>query len=500
MGFKADTSFLRFVTMGATGARRTMALLRAAGFAPIELERYATSNKIWATKIKRLRLPDLLCVRTGLRVEVRTKSDLTVKMSDAPDNPDRVWHAGLRDDDVIAFIACREADGVMRAADAANFFPVGALKAAEPLSKLGQPKSASEGSERDRAWPAYVPALDGRVTEIRGGGLLGGPPTHIRMVLHEGGRPPRPYTYALRGKHAYVREGDRFSGGETVIAGVAAAKAELTPYLARAYDPLADLAAAREVDRYAAVKALPHRAELAAAARPRLEALVREERDGRIQLEAAGSAAALGSRAGIAFLEAVAAAGEGAPELRMEAVFILAESRTDAAADLLTRVAADRTAPSELRQAAVWGLGFAGHERYDRLLAFLADGDADVALHAMAAFGPGAPPDVVQALVSRLDERDPATAAGASEALRLVGGDVAVVAAADAVADPARRDWALATLGRLDPGRVRALVQDAGVLRAVAPMLRLFSAENWLATGDRPSSLAYLLGQRLADT
>lgn len=76
MGFKTDTSFLRFLSMGALGVRQTMAQLRTAGFEPIELERYCGSNKIWMTKVKRLRLPDVLCVRTGLRVEVRAKSDL----------------------------------------------------------------------------------------------------------------------------------------------------------------------------------------------------------------------------------------------------------------------------------------------------------------------------------------------------------------------------------------------------------------------------------------
>ena len=33
MGFKADTSFLRFLSMGAAGARQTIGQLRAAGFA-----------------------------------------------------------------------------------------------------------------------------------------------------------------------------------------------------------------------------------------------------------------------------------------------------------------------------------------------------------------------------------------------------------------------------------------------------------------------------------
>jgi hypothetical protein len=66
-----------------------------------KLERYSRSNKIWATKVKRLRLPDLLCVRTGLRVEVRAKSKLAIKMSDAPANPDRRWNTGLAPRDML---------------------------------------------------------------------------------------------------------------------------------------------------------------------------------------------------------------------------------------------------------------------------------------------------------------------------------------------------------------------------------------------------------------
>ncbi len=69
MGLKVDSSFLKFVTMGALGARRVAELMKQAGLQPIELERYSRSNKIWQTKVKRLRIPDLLCVRTGLRVE-----------------------------------------------------------------------------------------------------------------------------------------------------------------------------------------------------------------------------------------------------------------------------------------------------------------------------------------------------------------------------------------------------------------------------------------------
>ncbi len=67
MGLKVDSSFLKFVTMGALGVRGVADLMTQAGLQPIELERYSRSNKIWQTKVKRLRLPDLLCVKTGIR-------------------------------------------------------------------------------------------------------------------------------------------------------------------------------------------------------------------------------------------------------------------------------------------------------------------------------------------------------------------------------------------------------------------------------------------------
>ena len=160
MGFKADTSFLRFLSMGAAGARQTIEHLRGMGFEPIELERYCTSNKIWTTKVKRLRLPDLLCVQTGLRLEVRAKSDLKIRMSDAPSNIDRRWDAGLRDDDIAAFIACDDDNGVPRPARKAVFFAIRDLRDSEGTSQLGPPKSASEGAERDRTWSSIVPSRD----------------------------------------------------------------------------------------------------------------------------------------------------------------------------------------------------------------------------------------------------------------------------------------------------------------------------------------------------
>src|SRR5207249_5426530 len=63
VGLKVDSSFLKFVTMGALGARRICELMAHAGLQPIELERYSRSNKIWSTKVKRLRLPGYVAVK-----------------------------------------------------------------------------------------------------------------------------------------------------------------------------------------------------------------------------------------------------------------------------------------------------------------------------------------------------------------------------------------------------------------------------------------------------
>ena len=234
MGFKADTSFLRFLSMGAVGVHRTMDRFRDRGFEPIELERYCGSNKIWTTKVKRLRLPDLLCVKTGMRAEVRAKTDLKIRMSDAPANPDRVWDAGLRDDDIVAVITCFDRDEGPEPADDAVYFTVGALRASVDRSKLGPPKSASEGAERDRTWSATVPTRDGTVLEV----------TDERLIVQmnaDAERPARRQTYTLHGKSVYVSPGDTFRAQTTILAGEPPELADLSAYLPRRYDDRPEL-------------------------------------------------------------------------------------------------------------------------------------------------------------------------------------------------------------------------------------------------------------------
>ena len=493
MGFKADTSFLRFLSMGAVGVHRTMDRFRDRGFEPIELERYCGSNKIWTTKVKRLRLPDLLCVKTGMRAEVRAKTDLKIRMSDAPANPDRVWDAGLRDDDIVALIACFDTDDGPEPADDAVCFTVGALRASVDRSRLGPPKSASEGAERDRTWPATIPTRDGLVLEV----------TDERLIVQmnaDAERPARRQTYTLRGKSVYVAPGDTFRAHTTILAGEPPALADLSTYLPRRYEPLADLQSGTDVDRYAAVKALRFRDEPRDKVVPALEDLIRRETDERVALEAAGSAAALSSEFGQKQITRFIWDNEERPELRMEAVFILTElGHGPFTREQLNRVVVDpRFEGDELRQAAVWALGKAGLECYEDVLPFIDDADENLALHAIGAFGADTPRPVIDRLVQDLIAGDPRRAPAASEALRIIAsGEVLQSLVTAANAGQPVPDWIVATLGRLPPDWVRAALQDSPLLDRIAPMLLTAPGAHWLASETIGTDIAFLLKQNL---
>ena len=494
MGFKADTSFLRFLSMGAVGVHRTMQRLRDRGFEPIELERYCCSNKIWTTKIKRLRLPDLLCVRTGMRTEVRAKTDLKIRMSDALANPERGWDAGLRNDDIVALITCFDTDDGPKPADDAVYFTVGALRASVERSRLGPPKSASEGAERDRTWSATVPTRDGRVLEV----------TDERLIVQQNADPERvarQQTYRLRGKSVYVSPGDTFQARTTILAGEPPALADLSAYLPRCYAPLDDLQSDTEVDRYAAAKALRFRDDPRDHVIPALEDLICRETEPRVALEAAGSAAALGSKLGQEQIIRFVWENTDRLDLRMEAVFILAEiGYSRFTREQLNLVLADsRFEGDELRQAAIWALGKAGLKCYEDLLPFIAVGDENLALHAISGFGPDTPRAIVDDLVQDLIVGNPRRAPAASEALRIIASDT-VLQTLVAAAQTGRPvpDWIVATLGRLPPDRVRAALRGSPLLDQIAPMLLIAQGAHWLASESMDADIAFLLKQNLS--
>jgi hypothetical protein len=486
MGFKVNASFLRFLTMGAVGVRATIEHLQDVGFEPLELERYCGSNKIWMTKVKRLRLPDLLCAKTGLRMEVRAKSDLRIRMSDAPNNPDRRWDVGLRGNDLVAFVACDSSSHAKGVLGPPVWFAVEDLRASIARTKLGPPKSASEGAERDREWKSTVPKKSGVVEEVTLGKIV------TRL---EG---DRRQTYQLRGNQAYVSVGDSFIGGASIIAGAVPRVADLHRMVGASWDPRATLKAPDPVDRYAAAKALPLGARAGTEDRNLLLSAINNESEERVALEMAGSAARLGANEGLTRLVSAAWNDERA-DLRMEAVLILTEVGDTAAATELKRIAlASELEGSELRQAATWGLGKAGCAAYRDLVDLVGDSESLVALHAIAAFGADTPQQVVTSLVDVVMKGGPRQRAGAAEALVVIGSETVVrqLIAAARTGEGAR-SWVVATLGRMDPRLVRPALAGDSLLEDVEPVLTLGASENWLATAETGEDLRFLLRQNV---
>lgn len=111
LALKPDSSFFRKIVIGAVGARAVEGDLRALGHEIVELERGSLDTKLWKeVKRKRVRIPDLLCIRCGRRVESRAKTKLDLSMSHSPTDESRSWDFGMVDEDWLAFPVCEVKD------------------------------------------------------------------------------------------------------------------------------------------------------------------------------------------------------------------------------------------------------------------------------------------------------------------------------------------------------------------------------------------------------
>jgi hypothetical protein len=170
--FKSDVSFLEKISMGATGTIAVFNNLEEQGHTPIELERGSRSFKIWKSiKIKRIRVPDVLCVDCGKCIECRTKTKLEISMSHSQVDPARGWDYGLADNDFVAFVVCnRTGDKPVdwHANELIQYVSVKDLRLAQRDSRAisTKPKGAEEGFEIRIIWPTTIANASGTITSV----------------------------------------------------------------------------------------------------------------------------------------------------------------------------------------------------------------------------------------------------------------------------------------------------------------------------------------------
>jgi len=351
--FKMDESFLEKLAIGAVGARAVLGELRRQGHRPIELERGSMDYKIWKNiKIKRLRVPDLLCLNCGTRVEARAKTQLEISMSHSVSDSEIGWDKGLSDRDVVALSICTktgEGPTDWQANPLIQFVSVASLRRAFAKNRVvsEKPKGAGEGFELRVTWPSAVASSAGVVSALTAGRL---------QFKRE--RDQRTISLALSKKgislEPLVNIGDTVVPGQ-IIASVAPVTSAL-PCSGTCVDSsfLGMLASPAVADRYTAAKALSHLHGPAASA-----ALAERMQDARehiyVRLEAAAGLARAGETTGMALIQQTLQ--DQYLEHRLEAVIILGEIPTDDSRNTLTAVLLDRTQHPEIRAGAAWALG-----------------------------------------------------------------------------------------------------------------------------------------------
>jgi len=348
--FKTDESFLEKISIGAIGTQRVFAMLRQLGHQPIELERGSMNYKIWKKiKIKRIRVPDILCVDNGIRIESRAKTNLEISMSHSTSDPERGWDFGMKDNDYVALVVCEKfGDRPIdwKADHLVQFISINELREAEKQNQVVfiKPKGAQEGFEARINWPAGLASAEGTVTEI-GNTIkyktVGGRTNFIRLI--KGGKILTPL----------VKVGDTVFPNQ-ILASVVKAQQTIPTAKVNADYFLTNLSSLTLSERYAAAKALSYFNEKKVVEALQSKLADREEHI-YVKLEAAASLSRMGIVDGYNFIEGCLK--DNYLQNVLESVIVLAEIKTDTACKMLCNILLDDNFDAEIRAGAAWGLG-----------------------------------------------------------------------------------------------------------------------------------------------
>jgi hypothetical protein len=348
--FKTDESFLEKISIGAIGTQQVFSVLKQLGHQPIELERGSMNYKIWKKiKIKRIRVPDILCVDNGIRIESRAKTNLEISMSHSTSDPERGWDFGMKDNDYVALVVCEKFGDKpidWKADHLVQFISIKELREAEKQDQVVfiKAKGAQEGFEARINWPASLASSEGTVTEIDQTikyKTIGGRTNFIRLT--KGGKTLTPL----------VKVGDKVFPNQ-ILAAVIKAQQTIPTSKVNADFFLANLSNLTLSERYAAAKALSYFNEKKVITALQAKLLDINEHI-YVKLEAAASLSRLGFNDGYEFIKLCLK--DSYLQNVLESVIVLAEIKTDIACKMLCDILLDETFDAEIRAGAAWGLG-----------------------------------------------------------------------------------------------------------------------------------------------
>jgi len=357
--FKNDDSFLRKLAVGAAGTNVTINRLKAMGFNPIELERGSTGFKIWKKiKIKRIRVPDILCLNTGLRFESRGKTKPEISMSHSRNDPKRAWDYGMRNDDFVSIVVFDQNDDYpinLKQVSPVHFISVKDLRKAFTAGQVSitQPKGVEEGSEIRVMWTCAAANQRSSVLAVESG--------RINLTSIPEARRQSIQLSRNKGKITLltqVNTGDVVEANQ-IVASVVPVNIKLQcPMSVNEAYFIDKLSSVNLSERYAAAKALRYRGYTTAKS-VLISRMTDTDEDIYIQLEAAAALAAYDESNGWEFMEnKLRSPAMTVPlETQLETVIVASEIPKSRSEQLLIEVLRDSQCNDELRAGAAWALG-----------------------------------------------------------------------------------------------------------------------------------------------
>jgi hypothetical protein len=495
LALKPDSSFFRKIVIGAVGARSVCSDLASHGHQMVELERGSTDTKLWKeVKRKRVRIPDLVCVRCGQRAESRAKTNAELAMSHSATDEARAWDFGMVDSDLIGFPICQAVEEQYwsagrlnssasywhernwvrwRLAGKINYFRVGAFRGTK-FSKSSM-KGVTEGSETSICWDAVFSSRTGTVEGCEGNRIT------IRRES-DGHRHTRSIPSNL---NLLVATGDRVEVNQVIASALATVgDASLSCSGSLPANHIPDLLGSRErTQRFTGVKLarLRHDGDHCDAV---AGLAADKEEDIYIRLEGLSYLAAVCGRAPAEIFSGYLDNPD--PQTQLESVIAVGEVGSPEAVEVLSGILDDSALPYFLRSAAAWSLGRIGTAAaISRLVKAFADIDISIreeALEGITSIGGAAVPILLAGLRGTAMD----VAAGCAEALRQQASLPTEVVSelSQGIQESNASDWAIWLLGHLPRERVAPAIVG---LQGSAPRLHyaislLWSfMESWIA-------------------